>query len=161
MDVLKTTYHVSAASSRRRTSGGAAGAGAASPRSDLGLGGGDGAWRPHAATVRATRYPILSHHDNIVFERQSSFTRLSHVVIVRYRYMQQLELKQSSFTRLSHVVIVRYRYMQQLELKLAHDRRTAGRNKYGVQGAHFNPLGLFLRTFMPFIWRILSACRPA
>ena len=85
----------------------------------------------------ATRSPLLSHHDNIVFERQSSFTRLPHVVIVRYRYMQQLELK------------------------LAHDRRTAGRNKYGVQGAHLNPLGLFLRIFMPFIWRILSACRPA
>ena len=35
----------------------------------------------------------------------------------------------------------------------------------GVQGAHSNPLGLFLRTFLrtskPFVWRILSACLPA
>ena len=30
-----------------------------------------------------------------------------------------------------------------------------------VQGAHLNPLGLFLRTFIPFIWRILSAFLPA
>jgi hypothetical protein len=27
----------------------------------------------------------------------------------------------------------------------------------GVQGAHLNPLGLFLRTSIPFIWRVLSA----
>jgi hypothetical protein len=39
-----------------------------------------------------------------------------------------------------------------------------GRNRYGVQGARLNPLGLFLnppglflRTSIPFIWRILSA----
>jgi hypothetical protein len=85
----------------------------------------------------ATRSPLLSHHDNIVFERQPSFPRLPHVATVRYRYMQQLELK------------------------LAHDRRTAGENKYGVQGVHLNPLRLFLRTSMPFTWRILSAFLPA
>jgi pyrroline-5-carboxylate reductase len=33
-------------------------------------------------------------------------------------------------------------------------------NVMGVQGAHLNPLGLFLRTSIPFTWRILSACRP-
>ena len=32
-----------------------------------------------------------------------------------------------------------------------------GGKRYGVQGAHLNPLGLFLRTF---IWRILSAFLP-
>ena len=39
-----------------------------------------------------------------------------------------------------------------------------GSNRWGVQGAHLNPLGLFLnplglflRTSIPFIWRILSA----
>ena len=26
-----------------------------------------------------------------------------------------------------------------------------GSNRYGVQGAHLNPLGLFLRTSVPFI----------
>jgi hypothetical protein len=43
-------------------------------------------------------------------------------------------------------------------------RFTPGRNRYGVQGAHLDPrglflnhLGLFLRTSIPFIWRILSA----
>jgi hypothetical protein len=36
-----------------------------------------------------------------------------------------------------------------------------GRNRYGVQGAHLNPLGLFLRTSVPFIWRMLSAFLPA
>jgi hypothetical protein len=30
-----------------------------------------------------------------------------------------------------------------------------------VQGAHLNPLGLYLRTSIPFIWRILSAFLPA
>jgi hypothetical protein len=46
----------------------------------------------------------------------------------------------------------------------------AGSNRQGVQGAHLNPLGLsaflnplglFLRTFMPFVWRFLSAFLPA
>jgi hypothetical protein len=30
----------------------------------------------------------------------------------------------------------------------------------GVQGAHLNPMGLFLRTSIPFIWHILSAFLP-
>jgi hypothetical protein len=30
----------------------------------------------------------------------------------------------------------------------------------GGSGAHLNPLGLFLCTTIPFIWRILSAFRP-
>ena len=35
------------------------------------------------------------------------------------------------------------------------------RNRYGVQGGpHLNPLGLFLRTSIPRIWRMLSACLP-
>ena len=34
-----------------------------------------------------------------------------------------------------------------------------GETDRGVQGARLNPLGLCLRTYMPFIWRILSACR--
>jgi hypothetical protein len=34
---------------------------------------------------------------------------------------------------------------------------TAREKEIGVQGTHFNPLGLFLRTFIPFLWRILSA----
>ena len=33
----------------------------------------------------------------------------------------------------------------------------AGSNRQGVQGAHLDPLGLFLRTSILFIWRILSA----
>jgi hypothetical protein len=39
----------------------------------------------------------------------------------------------------------------------------SGRKRSGVQGAHLNPLGLFLRTSIPFIlvWRILSAFLPA
>jgi hypothetical protein len=44
------------------------------------------------------------------------------------------------------------------------DRYQSGSNRWGVQGAHLNPLdhflnplGLFLRTFILFIWRILSA----
>jgi hypothetical protein len=43
-----------------------------------------------------------------------------------------------------------------------------GRNRSGVQRAHLNPLGLFLthrglflRTSIPFIWRVLSAFLPA
>jgi hypothetical protein len=36
-----------------------------------------------------------------------------------------------------------------------------GRNRSGVQGAHLNPLGLFLRTSIPFIWCILSVFLPA
>jgi hypothetical protein len=48
------------------------------------------------------------------------------------------------------------------------NQRTTGRNIQGVQGAHLNPLGLFLthlglflRTSTPFIWRVLSAFSPA
>jgi hypothetical protein len=37
---------------------------------------------------------------------------------------------------------------------------TAGRKRSGVQGAHLNPLGLFLRTSIPFIWRIMMAFLP-
>jgi hypothetical protein len=37
----------------------------------------------------------------------------------------------------------------------------SGGNRYGVQGAHLNPLGLFLRTSIPFRWRVLSAFLPA
>ena len=33
----------------------------------------------------------------------------------------------------------------------------AGSNRSGVQGVYLNPLGLFLRTSIPFIWRILSS----
>jgi ankyrin repeat protein len=36
-----------------------------------------------------------------------------------------------------------------------------GEKEIGVQGAHFNPLGLFLRTSIPFIWYIMSAFLPA
>jgi hypothetical protein len=35
-----------------------------------------------------------------------------------------------------------------------------GRNRYGVQGTHLNPLGLFLCASMPFIWSIVSAFLP-
>ena len=27
-----------------------------------------------------------------------------------------------------------------------------GRNRYGVQGVHLNPLSIFLRTYAPCIW---------
>ena len=37
----------------------------------------------------------------------------------------------------------------------------AGRNKYGVQGVHLNPLGLFLCTSTACIWSILGACLPS
>jgi hypothetical protein len=44
----------------------------------------------------------------------------------------------------------------------------AGSNRSGVQGAHLNPLGLFLeppgpllRTSIPCIWGVLSASLPA
>jgi hypothetical protein len=44
-------------------------------------------------------------------------------------------------------------------------RPVAGSNRQGVQEAHLNPLGLFLRTFfrtsIPFVWCILSAFLPA
>ena len=30
----------------------------------------------------------------------------------------------------------------------------------GVQGGHLNPLGLFLRASIPYIWSILSAFDP-
>jgi hypothetical protein len=40
-------------------------------------------------------------------------------------------------------------------------RRRPGRKRLGVQGAHLNPLGLFLRTSIHFIWRIMSAFLPA
>jgi hypothetical protein len=36
-----------------------------------------------------------------------------------------------------------------------------GRNRYGVQGVHLNPLALFLRTSIPCIWSTLSACLPS
>ena len=36
-----------------------------------------------------------------------------------------------------------------------------GERDKGVEGDHLNPLGLFLRTSLPFIWRILSAFLPA
>jgi hypothetical protein len=55
------------------------------------------------------------------------------------------------------------------------DAWVAGRNRWGVQGAHLmplglflnplglflNPLGLFLRTSIPYSWRNLSAFLPA
>jgi hypothetical protein len=40
-------------------------------------------------------------------------------------------------------------------------RYAAGRNRYGVQGVHLNPLGLFLCTSILCIWSILSACLPS
>jgi hypothetical protein len=40
-------------------------------------------------------------------------------------------------------------------------QQAPGRKRQGVQGAHLNLLGLFLRTSIPFIWRILSAFLPA
>ena len=40
----------------------------------------------------------------------------------------------------------------------ASSKRHTGRNIYGAQGGHLNPLGLFLCTSIPFIWSILSAC---
>jgi len=43
------------------------------------------------------------------------------------------------------------------EVKDDMDEFSPGRKRYGVQGAHLNPLGIFLRTSIPFIWRILSA----
>ena len=36
-----------------------------------------------------------------------------------------------------------------------------GEKEIGVQGTHLNPLDLFLRTSISFIWRILSAFLPA
>ena len=39
--------------------------------------------------------------------------------------------------------------------------RFSGRNRSGVQGSLLNPLGLFLRTAIPVIRRILSAILPA
>jgi hypothetical protein len=36
-----------------------------------------------------------------------------------------------------------------------------GRNRYGVQGGHLNPLGLFLCTSIPCIWSILTAFLPS
>ena len=39
--------------------------------------------------------------------------------------------------------------------------RVREKHIYAVQGAHLNPLGLFLCTSTPFIWRILSACLPS
>jgi hypothetical protein len=36
-----------------------------------------------------------------------------------------------------------------------------GESDTGVQGAHLNHLGLFLRTSAPCIWRILSTFPPA
>jgi hypothetical protein len=43
-------------------------------------------------------------------------------------------------------------------------RLETGRKRKGVQGAHLpvnRPLGLFFRTSIPFLWRILSAFPPA
>jgi hypothetical protein len=40
-------------------------------------------------------------------------------------------------------------------------RLAAGSIRQGVQGVHLNLLGLFLRTSIPFTWRILSACLPS
>ena len=37
----------------------------------------------------------------------------------------------------------------------------AGQWRAGLQGVRLNPLGLFLRTSIPFIWCILSAFLPA
>ena len=40
--------------------------------------------------------------------------------------------------------------------------RVPGREKQtGGSGGYLNPLGLFLRASIPFLWRILSACLPA
>ena len=36
----------------------------------------------------------------------------------------------------------------------------SGRNRYGIQGVHLNPLGLFLGAFIPCVWSILSAFLP-
>ena len=48
---------------------------------------------------------------------------------------------------------------------IAKERRAGagrgGRKRSGVRGAHLSPLGLFLRTSAPFIWRVLSAFPPA
>jgi hypothetical protein len=45
------------------------------------------------------------------------------------------------------------------------DALVRARNRFGAQGSHSNPLGLFSRTFLrasiPFVWRILSAFPPA
>ena len=36
-----------------------------------------------------------------------------------------------------------------------------GERDRGSRGAHLNPLGLFLRTSIPSVWRMLSAFPPA
>jgi hypothetical protein len=41
------------------------------------------------------------------------------------------------------------------------DEVTNMEKEIGVQGAQMTPLGLFVRTSIPFIWRILSAFLPA
>ena len=38
---------------------------------------------------------------------------------------------------------------------------SSGKKEIGVRGVHLNPLGLFLRTFITFVLRILSAFLPA
>ena len=40
-------------------------------------------------------------------------------------------------------------------------RYESGRKRQGLQGPHLNPLGLFLRTYISFIWHFLSAFLPA
>ena len=41
--------------------------------------------------------------------------------------------------------------------RLRGERDHRGETDRGAQGAHLNPLGLFLRTSIPFIWRVLRA----
>ena len=40
-------------------------------------------------------------------------------------------------------------------------RYESGRKRQGLRGPHLTPLGLFLRTYILFTWRILSAFLPA
>ena len=40
-------------------------------------------------------------------------------------------------------------------------RHLAGRKRCGVQGVHLNPLDICLRTSVPCVRSILSACRPS
>jgi hypothetical protein len=41
------------------------------------------------------------------------------------------------------------------------DAYTSGSSRWGVQGVHLNPLGLFLCASVPYIWRVLRAIRPS
>ena len=47
-----------------------------------------------------------------------------------------------------------------LKAQTKREKYDTGSNRYGVQGAHLNPLGLFLHTSTPFIWCILSDFLP-